>query len=253
MKRQREAVTPLSRERRKRASLRWLIPCRRRKNSQVDLLAAVPLMNQGHADNGGTVKFLLKHTMTKVSVYVKSNDNVTGKKVTAFSITSAKSGTLIYHAPDAGNVDDAGTSWTYPNPVATETFMAATSDFNVPSSTTVDAVRLATFFLLPRGEGSTFSITYIVPGTTSTGAAITQSITLTGQPLPSLDKWTQGASMTYTIGIEKKKITVTAATHPTWNNNELGTIAGSVIITNPVSPDNPEWLPDNSEQVDGTE
>ena len=75
---------------------------------QIDLLASVPLMNRTYETTSGSVSFLLKHALTKVSVYIKSGDNVVGKKVTAFSITSAKSGTLTYHAPDAGNADDSG-------------------------------------------------------------------------------------------------------------------------------------------------
>lgn len=223
------------------------------ENNQVDLLAAVPLMNQGYADNSGTVKFLLKHAMTKVSVYVKSNDDIAGKKVTAFSITSAKSGTLTFHAPDAGNAGGTGTGWTYPTPAATETFTATATDFDVPDSKAAEKKLLATFFLLPKGENSTFSITYTAPGKLSTGAAITQTVSLTGQPLPSLDKWTQGAFVSYTIGIEKKKVTVTAATHPAWTDGGTGTVTGSVIITYAASLDNPGWGNGGTGTVDGTE
>ena len=223
------------------------------ENNQVDLLAAVPLMNQGYADNSGTVKFRLKHAMTKVGVYVKNNDEIAGKKVTAFSITSAKSGTLTYHAPDASNAGDTGTGWTYPTPAATETFTATATDFAVPDSKAAEKELLATFFLLPKGEGSTFSITYTAPGETSTGAAITQTVSLTGQPLPSLDKWTQGTFVSYTIGIEKRKITVTAATHPAWTDGGTGTVTGSVIITYAASPDNPGWGNGGTGTVDGTE
>lgn len=221
------------------------------ENNQVDLLAAVPLMNQGYADNSGTVKFRLKHAMTKVGVYVKSNDNVAGKKVTAFSITSAKSGTLTYHAPAASDADDTGTEWTYSTPVATETFTATATDFAVPDSKVAEKKLLSTFFLLPRGEGSTFSITYTTPGETSSGAAIMQTVSLTGQPLPSLEIWTQGTFVTYTIGIEKKQITVTAATHPAWTDGGTGTVTGSVIITYAASPDNPGWGNGGTGTVDG--
>ena len=249
------------------------------EDSQVDLLASVPLMNQGYTEgNAGTVKFLLKHALTKVGVYVKSNDDVAGKKVTAFSVTSAKSGTLAYHAPDAGNAGDTGTGWTYAATVATETFTATAADFALPDTKAADKKLLATFFLLPRGEGSTFSITYTAPGETSTGATLTQSISLTGQPLPSPDTWAQGTFVTYTIGIEKKKITVTAATHPAWDDGGTGTVTGSFEITYAASPTDPdwgnggkgtvdgqpvvthtgqgsdaEWTPDTSEKLDGTE
>lgn len=222
------------------------------ESSQVDLLASVPLMNRTYEETSGSVRFTMNHAMTKVGVYVKSKDDVTGKKVTAFSITSAKSGMLTYHAPDAGNAGDTGTGWTYPTPATTETFTAAATDFAVPDTKAAEKKLLATFFLLPKGEGSTFSITYTTPGKTSTGAEIMQTISLTGQPLPSLDQWTQGAFVSYTIGIEKKQITVTATTHPTWENGGSGTVTGSFTITYAASPTDPEWGNGGKGTVNGT-
>ena len=223
---------------------------------QIDLLAATPLMNRTYETNSGTtngsIKFAMKHAMTKVGVYVKSNDNVVGKKVTAFSITSAKSGTLTYHAPDAGNASDTGTGWTYSTPVATETFTATATDFAVPDTKVAEKKLLTTFFLLPKGENSTFSITYTAPGV-GTGATITQTISLAGQPLPSLDQWTQGAFVTYTIGIEKKQITVTAATQPTWTDSGKGNVTGNFTITYATSPTDPNWENGGTETVNGTE
>ena len=202
--------------------------------NQTDLLASVPLLNQTYEATSGSVSFLLKHALTRVGVYIKSNDNVAGKKVTAFSITSAKSGTLTFRAPAAGNANDTGTEWTYPTPATTETFTAAsataTPGFAVPDTKVADRKLLATFFLLPRGEGSTFSITYTAPGKLSTGTTLTQTISLAGQPLPSLDQWTQGTFVTYTIAIEKKQITVTAATQPTWTDSGKETVTGSYTI-----------------------
>lgn len=222
------------------------------EDSQVDLLAAVPLMNQGYDDdNSGTVKFLLKHALTKVEVYIKSNDDVAGKTVTAFSITSAKSGTLTYHAPGADNAGDTGKEWTYPTPAATGTFTASATGFPVPDTKVGEKQHLATFFLLPEGEGTTFSIIYTVPSEPSSGSVITHTVNLTGQPLPSLDKWAQGIFITYTIGIEKKQITVTAAIHPTWDDGGTGTVTGSFTITCAVSPTDPDWGNGGSETVDG--
>ena len=65
------------------------------ENKQIDFLAATPVMNQ----NNGNVSFKLRHTLTKINVYVKSNDDTEGKSVTFFSITGIKSGTLTYHTP----------------------------------------------------------------------------------------------------------------------------------------------------------
>lgn len=110
-----------------------------------------------------------------------------------------------------------------------------------PDTKAAEKKLLSTFFLLPRGEGSTFSITYTAPGKLSTGATITQTISLAGQPLPSLDQWTQGAFITYTIGIEKKQITVTAATQPTWTDSGKETVTGSYTITYATGPADSGW------------
>ena len=50
------------------------------ENKQIDFLAATPVMNQ----NNGNVSFKLRHTLTKINVYVKSNDDTEGKSVTLF-------------------------------------------------------------------------------------------------------------------------------------------------------------------------
>lgn len=85
-------------------------------------------------------------------------------------------------APDAGKQGVREPGGEYPTPAATETFTAAATDFAVPDTKAAERELLATFFLLPKGEGSTFSITYTTPGETSTGAEIMQTISLTGQP-----------------------------------------------------------------------
>lgn len=224
------------------------------ENSQVDLLTGVPLMNQGYTPaNGGTVKLLMKHALTKVGICIKKTDDPGGKKVTAFSITSAKSGTLVYSAPDPGNADDTGTEWAYPDPVEKGTFTAAATDFAVPDNKTEEDKPLATFFLLPRGEGATFSLTYTFPEKTSTGTTLTQSISLTDKPLSLTDAWEPGAFVTYTIVIEKKKITVTAAAHPTWNDGGTGNTNGQPVVIQTSQGDDAEWTPDTSEKLDGTE
>lgn len=248
-------------------------------DAQVDLLAAVPLMNQGYTDdNGGTVKFQLKHVLTKVAVYVKSNDDVAGKEVTTFIFYSKSNGTLAYHAPVAGNADDTGTEWTYGTSQISFVGIDSPNKFAVPDTKAAEKKLLATFFLLPKGEGGKFNIRYTVPGQLSDGTTHTQSITLNNQPLPSLDTWKPGAFVSYTIGIEKRKITVTAATHPTWEDGGTGTVTGSFTITYAVSPTDPdwgnggegtvngqpvvthtqngknvEWTPGDSETLDGTE
>ena len=80
-----------------------------------------------------------------------------------------------------------------------------------------------TGFLLPTNIGNTFNITY-----TYIGIKGTQTVTLTNQPLPSLDKWLSGAFVSYTIGIDKKVVTATTESHPTWGNGGQGSVDGTI-------------------------
>lgn len=191
---------------------------------QTDLLASVPLMNQTFGSNNGTVRFAMKHALTKVAVYVKSNDDVKGKKVTAFSIKGTKKGILTY--------TDNSFTWSYPSPMETQIFTATATDFAVPEKSTEDNKgELATFFLLPRGAGSTFSITFTSPETTDVEDTCIQTVTLTDQSFPSssLDKWLQGTTLSYTISIDKKQLTVTSAdvnTNTDWKYGETETVGG---------------------------
>lgn len=66
----------------------------------------------------------------------------------------------------------------------------------------------ATFFLLPAGKGSQFSITYQYAAKDGNNNAITQAIRIENQSLPSTDTWNPGASVSYTIGISRKTISV---------------------------------------------
>ena len=109
---------------------------------QVDLLAATPIINQ----NGGSVDFKMQHALTKVVFNVKSNDDITGKVITAFSITGAKSGTLAFHVP--ANDDDKGFGWTYPSTVTAETFTATTKSLSVPDKSTPEEAMLCTYLSL---------------------------------------------------------------------------------------------------------
>lgn len=218
------------------------------ENNQADLLVSTPLMNQGYADNSGMVKFTMNHALTKASIYIKSKDVEDDKKVTAFSLTSAKSGTLTFHTP--AKADDTGFGWS--GITGTQTYTPANASVNIPNNMT-DRVLLGTFYLLPQGMGSTFTVTYTYSGTASSGDAPTHTVTLTDQPLPSLDKWVAGASVSYDFSIGKSAITVTATTHPTWNDSGEGTVSGSVTITYAVNPSDPEWTPGSSQEVEGTD
>ena len=72
----------------------------RSESAQTDLLVAVPLMNQTSASDNSLVKLRFHHTLTRIAIYVKSDDNTTGKQITAFSIRGMKNGILTCHIPE---------------------------------------------------------------------------------------------------------------------------------------------------------
>ena len=170
------------------------------ENKQIDFLA--PVMNQ----NNGNVSFKLRHTLTKINVYVKSNDDTEGKSVTFFSITGIKSGILTYYTPTTDS--DKGWLWAFPSPDKKETFTADITNFPVPNTIAEEKKLLATFFLLPARKGSQFSITYQYAAKDGNNNTITQAIRIENQSLPSTDTWNPGASVSYTIGISRKTISV---------------------------------------------
>lgn len=234
-------------------SLGYTVPAT--DNEQKDLLVAVPLMDRTYATDNGKVSFTMEHALTRVTVFVKSNDNVAGKKLTDFSIQAVKKGTMTFRTPTADNAKCLG--WTFGTPVE----MIAVKPFN-PSGTTfpfaVPAVKdekkqLADFFLLPAtGTAHKFSITYTTAGTAGNGqSAPVQTVTLTDQPLPSMDKWGIGAYVSYTFAIEKQKLTVTTSVHPTWSDAGTGTVTGSVVITYTENGTFPNWGNGGSGSVDG--
>lgn len=189
--------------------------------SQTDLLVATPQMNQNFETSKGKVRFQLKHALTKVAVYVKSNDNTAGKTITAFSMEGTKSGTLTYHTPT--DTSDKGFSWKSLTS-AKGTFTATSTNFPVPDNTTDARQLFATFFLLPHGTEHSFNLSYTY--TNDAGSTIT--INLKNQPLPSPEKWQPGASVSYTIGIEKKAvITVTTDSRPTWTEGDTDKVTGN--------------------------
>lgn len=225
-------------------SLAYTVPTA--EADQIDLLAAAPQMNRTYSDNNGTVTFPLKHALTKVAIYIKSGDDIADKKVTAFSITSTTSGTLTFHALIDSN--DKGFGWSFPEE-GMQTISPANGFLSVPDNIETAKVLLATFFLLPNA-GSTFSVSYTYPGL-ATGES--QSISLTDKPLPSTDSWTPGAFISYTIGIAKKEVTVTATEHYDWQYGGSGTVIGGINFEDISSSDIPDWEPGGSDSVDGEE
>lgn len=197
------------------------------EKDQIDFLAATPVMNQ----NDGNVSFKLYHTLTKVNIYIKSDDNTEGKTVTNFSITGIKSGILSYYPP--ATVIDKGWKWTFPSPAEKETFTADNTNFAVPNTVAEGKKLYATFFLLPNGEGSQFSITYQYTTKDKNGILVTQTINMENRSLPSTSYWTPGAPVSYTIGIARKTITVTPENGPiSWEEDtESETVNGKEEVT----------------------
>ncbi len=192
-------------------------------NNQIDFLAATPVMNQ----NNGNVTFKLHHTLTKVNVYIKSNDNTEGKSVTSFSITGMKSGLLTYYNPTADS--DIGWKWTYPSADEKENFTTGIISFPVPDTIIEEKKLLATFFLLPAGAGSKFNISYQYTAKDSNNALVVQTVSMENQSLPLTDNWASGRTVSYTIGIARKAITVIPENGPvSWEENaETETVIGT--------------------------
>lgn len=223
-------------------------------NDQTDLLVSIPpLMNQTYGTNNGKVSLHMSHALTRVSVYVKSGDNVQGKQVTVFLMQATKKAILGFRTPTPSYTEYV--TWTYLNPIEMITVSpSATLPFAVPAVKDEKKL-LADFFLLPAARineaSHKFSITYTTAGTASSGNAPMQTVTLSNQTLPSMDKWGQGAYVSYTFLIEKQKLTVTATSHPTWSDAGTGTVTGSVVITYAVNPSDPNWSNGGSGSVDG--
>lgn len=234
-------------------TLDYTVPAK--DNDQTDLLVSIPpLTNLTYGTNSGKVSFTMGHALTRVSVYVKSGDNVQGKQVTAFSMQATKKAKLVFRTPTPDN--DKYISWTYLNPIEMITVSpSATLPFAVPA--VKDEKKLFTdFFLLPAAgineAAHKFSITYTTAGTAGNGqSAPMQTVTLTDQPLPSMDKWGIGAYVSYTFAIEKQKLTVTTSVHPTWSDAGTGTVTGSVVITYTENGTFPNWGNGGSGSVDG--
>ncbi len=192
-------------------------------NEQIDLLAATPVMDR----NEGNVSFKLYHTLTKINVYIKSNDNTEGKSVTSFSITGMKSGLLTYCNPTTDS--DMGWKWTYPLADEKESFTTGIISFPVLDTIMEEKKLLATFFLLPAGAGSKFNISYQYTAKDSNNALVVQTVSMEKQSLPLTDNWASGRAVSYTIGIARKAITVMPENGPvSWEGNtETETVIGT--------------------------
>ena len=111
--------------------------------------------------------------------YVKSNDDITGKVITA-SITGAKSGMTAFHV--CRQTMTTRVSAGLIRQRLLPTFTATTKSLSVPDKSTPEEAILCTYFLLPTNIGNTFNITYTYIGIKGTQTVIDQpAFTLTRQ------------------------------------------------------------------------
>lgn len=176
---------------------------------QIDLLAAVPLMNRT-APAGEQVKFKLKHALTKVNVGIKSEVGIT---VTALSVNNVPAtATLTF--------TDSGFDWgSY---TGTKTVNATFAGGGTAvTANAADAQSLATFFVLPQKASATLSITYTQDGTPS------MQFTKTDIALPATPTaWEQGMSVGYTLNV-KRDGKVTATVGQEWTSESGGEMSGN--------------------------
>lgn len=183
---------------------------------QTDLLAATPLMNQSYSSNPtapGSIKFTMKHALTKVSIYAKSSDLSAGKKVVnSLSVTAPKSGKLTYKAD--------GFSWSASTDKST--YIATNTDVTIATATADEIVLLGTFYLIPERTSSSLNITYTVTGSISDNVNLpTDKPVITGQAFPDTYDWLPGASIAYTINIARTGIEIAAESSLEWTSGTV--------------------------------
>lgn len=218
-----------------------------KENDQSDLVIATPVKNRMYVPNSGQVSFGMNHVLTRVDIYATNVDKVADMQITKFSLSSLLDAKRTLDDNSSWKILSAGTG------VLTKVYCEpAKLPCSVPASG--EKMRVACFFLMPisgLGYNPIFSITYTSKGSASYGEAPVQTVELKAQKVPSPTTWIDGAHLSYNFQLEKKKVTVTASTHSTWNDAGTGTITGSVVITNPVNPLDPSWENGGSGSAEG--
>ena len=166
----------------KRVILHSLTLHPQQKPTRWTCLAATPIINQ----NGGSVDFKMQHALTKVVFNVKSNDDITGKVITASPLREQKAGHWLFMCRQT--MTTRVSVGLIRQRLLPKHLPLPQKSLSVPDKSTPEEAMLCTYFLLPTNIGNTFNITY-----TYIGIKGTQTVTLTNQPLPSLDKWLSGA------------------------------------------------------------
>lgn len=180
------------------------------ESSQVDLLASVPLMNRTYEETSGSVKFTMKHALTKVNVSIKSEVGIT---VTALSVNNV---------PATATLTFTDSSFDWGSYTGTKTVNATLAGGGTAvTANAADAQSLATFFVLPQKASATLSITYTQDGTPS------MQFTKTDVALPATPTaWEQGMSVGYTLHV-KKDGKVTATVGQEWTSEPGGEMSGN--------------------------
>jgi hypothetical protein len=194
------------------------------ENSQIDLLAAAPQMNKKKAD-GQKITFSMYHALTKVTIKAKNGESHTTKTITSLTISAPAGGTLTFHVPTSGEKP-----FTWSNISAnTSTFTAAVTTSN-PISIENSSKDLCTFYLLPIGKPASVSLTlgytFSRPNSSDTDTT-TATVTLTDAP-----EWTPGTSLTYTLSVSGKELTI-ESTDKSISWTDGGTTEGEIETTTP--------------------
>lgn len=205
-------------------------------NATTDIVCA-SLTNRTSASSSGGVSFEMKHVLARIKVNIANKDKIKGMLLNSFYIGKQGDGRYSF----------ANNSWSLVNEGVTN-FSANLVKPSIPLSDDAKNLALADYYFVPTAAMSTvaaptFTLTYYDP---SIG-----DVKLTNQPLPSTDKWLTGAYLSYNIAIEKQKITVTASSHPTWNDGGTGTVVGTLSIIYAVNPSDPKWGNGGSGSIDG--
>lgn len=166
------------------------------ENSEHDLLLA-SAMNKQKTD--GTISFSMAHALSQIKFCVKSGDTGSTKILKGLTVKAPGIGSASFTADgnfvwtiDATNINKLASF------VAEETFKNGAT-VAIPENTAGKTDILATFFLLPVGDASRFtvSLTYTLQKTGETTATELTASTR----FPASPKWTPGSNIIYTVTI----------------------------------------------------
>lgn len=181
--------------------------------AQIDLLAAVPLIDQTYSGTSGIVTFQLNHALTKVTVKIKNDEKYTDKAVTSLTLSAPASGQLTYCVPTS----TGATPCVWSTLSANTGFTATLSGSPIPVEDTEKL--LATFYQIPVGNPSSVSLTLTYTVTRKNG---TDNVTVTKQniSLPATPEWNPGASVGYVLNVSGNRLTIDSAKEISWTEGD---------------------------------